>query len=156
MLPPYSRYIIHKSDAVTGISMPHFRKSLLISSIPDAILGLGYQTRFCGIVDGLGKLLYFKYRDDVPDKLVPELEVEKDVIQAMTRLESEQRKIEIIGHVKYCIISLDMIARAFIPFNDLFVLISFDGTTSNLDILIRERIAPQLANFRSALASLEL
>jgi hypothetical protein len=156
MPPPYIRYIIHKSDAVAGIAMPHFRRTLLISSIPDAILGLGYQTRFCGIVDGLGKLLNFKYRDDVPDKLVPELEVEKDVIQALSRLESEQRKIEIVGHVKYCIISLDMIARGFIPFNDLFVLISFDGTTSNLDVLIRERVTPQLANFRSALARLEL
>jgi hypothetical protein len=126
--------------------------SSIISEIPDTILGLGNKTRFCGIIDSLGNVLYFKYREDVPDPLFPETEVEKDVVRAIAQMQKDNRRTNLIGIVKFCVISFEKIARAIIPLGELFVLISFDGSTSNLDTLMREKILPLLISRTSALA----
>ena len=126
--------------------------SSIISGIPDAVLRLGTETRFCGVVDNVGKMLYFRYREDVPEPFLPEIEVEKDLLQAIAKMQSNERKTNLLGYVKYCVISFEKIVRAIIPFGEFFVLISFDGSTSNLDSLVREQLIPLLISRRSALA----
>jgi hypothetical protein len=126
--------------------------SSIISGISDAVLRLGTETRFCSVVDSIGKILYFRYREDVPELFFPEIEVEKDMVQAIAKMQTNERKTNLLGHVKYCVISFEKIVRAIIPFEEFFALISFDGSTSNLDSLIREQVIPLLISRRSTLA----
>ena len=143
------RYI---SNSDQSISRTMANSSSIISGIPDAILRLGTETRFCGVVDSIGQMLYFRYREDVPEPFFPEIEVEKDMVQAVAKMQSNERKTNLLGYVKYCVISLEKIVRAIIPYGEFFVLISFDGSTSNLDSLIREQVIPLLIGRRSTLA----
>jgi hypothetical protein len=66
------------------------------------------------------------------------------MVQAIAKMQSDERRTNLLGSVKYCVVSLEKIVRAVVPFGEFFVLISFDGSTSNVDSLIREQVIPLL------------
>lgn len=70
------------------------------------------------------------------------------MVQAVAKMQCNERKTNLLGYVKYCVISLEKIVRAIIPFGEFFVLISFDGSTSKLGSLIREQVIPLLLGRR--------
>ena len=74
------------------------------------------------------------------------------MVQAVAKMQCNERKTNLLGYVKYCVISLEKIVHAIIPFGEFFVLISFDGSTSKLGSLIREQVIPLLISRRSTLA----
>ena len=118
-----------------------------ISDIPERILTTSSTMRFSAVVNGFGNILYFKYREDVPKPLLPETEVEKEIILGMVRLQTEKSRVSLLGGVNYCLVTFDKIKRAIIPFGELFVLVSFDGNTSHIEEILGEKVIPLLQTY---------
>lgn len=105
---------------------------------------LDKSIRFCCVVNRLGYISAYKYRDGLVPLMTPE-ETRKNALLSVIRHSTRQSWEGKMGRTLYSITRYERLTRASIPLEDKhLLLVSFDADVSEVDRLVQEKIMPLL------------
>lgn len=105
---------------------------------------LDKSIRFCCVVDRLGHILSYRYRDGLTPLMTYE-ETRKNALLSVIRHSTRQSWERKMGRTLYSITRYEHLTRASIPMPAKgLLLVSFDAEVSEVDRLIQEKIMPLL------------
>ena len=110
------------------------------------MLALDKSIRFCCVVDRLGHILAYKYRQGLTPLMTHE-ETRKNALLSVIRHSTRQSWENKMGRTLYSITRYEHLTRASIPMPAKgLLLVSFDADVSEVDRLVQEKIVPLLRN----------
>lgn len=112
--------------------------------LPTSIIALDKSVRFCCVVDRLGHIITYKYREGLTPLMTYE-ETLKNALLSVIRHSTRQSWESKMGRTLYSITRYERLTRASIPTEDShLLLVSFDADVNAVDKLIQEKILPLL------------
>jgi hypothetical protein len=112
--------------------------------LPTRILALDKSIRFCCIVEKLGHIIAYKYREGLTPLMTYE-ETRKNALLSVIRHSTRQSWESKMGRTLYSITRYERLTRASMPTqNNHLLLVSFDADVNAVDRLIQEKIMPLL------------
>jgi hypothetical protein len=111
---------------------------------PGSIISLDKSIRFSCIVDRLGHILAYKYRQGLTPLMTYE-ETCKNALLSVIRHSTRQSWENKMGRTLYSITRYERLTRASIPMPaKCLLLVSFDAEVREVDRLVQEKIIPLL------------
>ena len=112
--------------------------------LPTSIIALDKSIRFCGVVDRLGHIIAYKYREGLTPLMTYE-ETVKNALFSVIRHSTRQSWESKMGRTLYSITRYEHLTRASIPTEySHLLLVSFDADVNAVDRLIQDKILPLL------------
>lgn len=112
--------------------------------LPTSVIALDKSIRFCGVVDRLGHIIAYKYREGLTPLMTYE-ETLKNALLSVIRHSTRQSWESKMGRTLYSITRYERLTRASIPTEySHLLLVSFDADVNAIDRLIQEKILPLL------------
>ena len=110
------------------------------------MLALDKSIRFCCLVDRLGHIIAYKYRQGLTPLMTNE-ETRKNALLSVIRHSTRQSWESKMGKTLYSITRYERLTRASVPMPAKgLLLVSFDADVSEVDRLVQEKILPLVRN----------